>query len=902
MKRLGIERALIHTGGAANVDACNAAGYVSTKYDIYTDLYDPATARGKWERCKFYRFPDDCIKKKDGTLAWGWCHELDKNGKVVNPSYLACASRRLWNMKKKIPADLETHHYRGRFLDCTTASALRECHDPKHYMTRANDREWREKAFAYVASLGLLPGSERGQWWAIPSICYMEGIQSTGDFRNTDIRPMPIDRKAYPTSEYLRTTLSPSYRLPLFELVFHECAINTWWWGDQSDRMPEIWARKDLIQVLYGTVPLWYLSRKKQDFFYRNADRFARCYKNVCTWHRAVADDEMVDHRHLSDDLALQQSVFSSGLRVTANLGERPQKLPDGRVIPGFHYLLEGPAPKGLDLPMGRIVAPGVDWQPADTRTQLNPGFELGAMGWSPAAGMALREERTHVHAGACALRVVGRAEKHYSFANGERLPVSEGDGWQLSGWMKIDSIDHPTARPNFKFGLYAGRKYVVNRFTSKYDTSRLGTWQRLDAVFTVPEGRGITRGLMALEKGTKDPVAADIVIDDVVCRLVKAKERKPLMPNLPELRRRSIVAVGDPARFQRLFTKLRKARHNVIGFIGGSITTGALSGGHAYSWPKLVSNWFEKTFPETKLDYVNAAIGATGTDFGAHRVQADLLDKDPDVVFVEFAVNDPATPNCRETLEGMLRQILTSRNKPAVMVLFTMSSGGHNAQKWHAEIGAHYALPMVSFRDAYWPEVEAGRVKWEDIIADMVHPNRKGHACCADLVVSRLDQLLAGFPGGSAPARVPALPAPLTDNAFEHTAMHTAGTLAAAASNGWTVVADGPAARFGKGWTADRPGSTIEFDIDGSVFSLLFHRIKADTGRIAVRIDGGKPVTFDAWFDQTWGGYSACGRMPRVAPGRHRLRIELLADKAKGSNGHRFELQAVLAAGIKRD
>ena len=903
MKRLGIERALIHTGGMpANIDACNAAGYVSTKYDIYTDLYDPTTARGKWERCQFYKVPDDCIKRKDGSLDWGWCHERDKNGKVVNPSYLACASRRLWNMKRKIPADLEEHRYRGRFLDCTTASGLRECYDPNHPMTRGQDREWREKAFAYLVSLGLLPGSERGQWWAIPSICYMEGIQSTGNFRNTDIGRMPIDRKAYPNPEYLRTTLSPSHRLPLFELVFHECAINTWWWGDQSDRMPEIWARKDLIQILYGTIPLWYLTRKKQDFFCRNADRFARCYKNVCTWHRAVADDEMVDHRHLSDDLALQQSVFSSGLSVTANLGETPQTLPDGQVIPGFHYLLQGPAPKGIDLPIGRIVDPGVHWKPADTKTQLNPGFELGSMGWSPAAGMELREERTHVHSGACAMRVVGKAEQHYSFASGEWLPVSEGDRWQFSGWMKIDRIDHPTARPNFKFGLYAGRKYVTNRFTSKYDTSRLGTWQKLETTFTVPEARGINRACIALEKGTKEPAAADIVIDDVVRQLVKAKERKPLMPNLPELRKRSIVATGDPARFQRLFTKLRKARRNVIGFIGGSITTGAKSDGLAYSWPKLVFNWFETTFPETKLDYVNAAIGATGTNFGAHRVQADLLDRDPDVVFVEFAVNDPRTPECRETLEGMLRQILKSRNKPAVMMLFTMTVGGNNAQQWHAEIGAHYAIPMVSFRDAYWPEVHAGRVKWEDIIADIVHPNRKGHACCADLVVSQLEQLLADFPGGSAPPRIAPLPAPVTDNAFEFTAMFTADTLPAAANKGWTVVDKGAAARFGKGWAADKPGSVLEFDIEGRLFTLVFHRIKADMGGIAVRVDDGKPVPTDAWFDQTWGGYSACVTMPRVAPGKHRVRIELLQDKANESGGHRFELQAVLAAGTKRD
>ena len=380
---------------------------------------------------------------------------------------------------------------------------------------------------------------------------------------------------------------------------------------------------------------------------------------------------------------------------------------------------------------------------------------------------------------------------------------------------------------------------------------------------------------------------------------LLWRREQTPLMPNLTALRRQSVVALGEPARFQQLFAKLRQGRVNTIGFIGGSITTGAKSGGLAFSWPKLVFDWFTDAFPETSLEYVNAAIGATGTDFGAHRVQRDLLESDPDVVFVEFAVNDGRTPACRETLEGMLRQILKSRSQPAVMLLFTMASGGSNAQQWHSEVGNHYALPMVSFRDAYWPEIEAGRLQWDDVIADTVHPNRQGHACCADLVTSRLEQLLADFPGERVPTPIRALPAPLTDNAYEHTAMYTAASLTPTRNAGWTLVDEGKAARFGKGWTSTTPGSVLEFEVTGTVFSILFHRIKADMGRIAVQVDDGQPRTFDAWFDQTWGGYSARGAMPPVPVGTHHLRLELLPDKADGSTGHRFELQAVLAAGV---
>jgi len=529
LHRLGIDRAIIHGGKGEVLDETNRRGYVSSRYDIYTDLYDPATPRGKWERCRFYSFPADCIKKKDGSLRWGWCHQKDKDGKVVYPSYLACTSRRIWNMKKKIPADLEENHYLARFLDCETAAGLHECHDPAHRMTRGDDRRLRAKAFEYVWSLGLMVGSERGKWWGVPWACYYEGIQSTGSFKDTGISGWPIDRPAHTTPKYLYTELSPEHRLPLFELVYHDCVLTTWWWGDQNHRIPEVWARKDLIQVLYGTMPLWFLSTRNMPFFYRNRDRFRLCYDHVCRWHRAVAFDEMTDHRHLSDDLALQESRFASGLRVVANLGEKPQALPDGRVLPGYHYLLDGPPPEGVSLPLGKPIDPGIGWTPAGTAKTLNPDFELGLWGWRAAKGMELTEATKQPHSGKVSARLHGTSQTGYSYASGLSVPVREGERWRLSGWMRVDAISNTAARPSFKFCLLADKKYVTNIFTPQYDTTRLGTWQKLEVAFPIPTGKGVTTGHVAVEKRTTESAQADLAIDGILCeRLSRAANERP--------------------------------------------------------------------------------------------------------------------------------------------------------------------------------------------------------------------------------------------------------------------------------------------------------------------------------------------------------------------------------------
>ena len=57
------------------------------------------------------------------------------------------------------------------------------------------------------------------------------------------------------------------------------------------------------------------------------------------------------------------------------------------------------------------------------------------------------------------------------------------------------------------------------------------------------------------------------------------------------------------------------------------------------------LARWFEATFPGLKVRSVNAGIGATNSGYGALRVQRDVIAQQPDLVVVEYAVND----NCVE-------------------------------------------------------------------------------------------------------------------------------------------------------------------------------------------------------------------------------------------------------------
>jgi lysophospholipase L1-like esterase len=355
----------------------------------------------------------------------------------------------------------------------------------------------------------------------------------------------------------------------------------------------------------------------------------------------------------------------------------------------------------------------------------------------------------------------------------------------------------------------------------------------------------------------------------------------------------RAQVSAGDLARVWRAFAKARRGEPVVVGVIGGSITQGAMATKPEYRYGNQVAAWWREKFPRANLQFVNAGIGATGSDYGALRVQRDLLSKQPDFVVVEYAVNDPNEQRFGETLEGLVRQILQRPNQPAVVLLFTMHNNGSNAQEWHGKVGRHYDLPMISYRDALWPEIQAGRMKWTDVEADLVHPNDRGHGYAAEFITHCLETALAALPADGNLPEVKPLPAPLFSHLFENTTLVEADALRPITNSGWTFDDANHC------WKSDQPGSVIEFEIAGRVVLTMHRVMRGPMGRARVTVDGGAPTQLEGWFDQTWGGYRQAREIARDLPaGKHRVRFELLAEKSAASTGHEFWIYGLGAAG----
>lgn len=317
----------------------------------------------------------------------------------------------------------------------------------------------------------------------------------------------------------------------------------------------------------------------------------------------------------------------------------------------------------------------------------------------------------------------------------------------------------------------------------------------------------------------------------------------------------RSIMNEGNPARIAAAMKKAIAGEPVTIGVIGGSITFGnAASDTNTKSWAALMKDWWVEKFPQAQITFVNAGIGATGSLYGVHRVDRDLLGAKPDFVVVEYSVNDMGVSSATETYEGLVRKILQSDNRPGVLNLDMMNSTGSSWGSHFVEVNKNYQLPMVSYREAVWPKVQDGELKWSELAPDDVHPNDNGHAMTADLIIHYLNDVLEKVDAIAAPDY--SLPSPITANGYERSAIYNNLNLTATSNGGWQPYSY--QGLWGDGWMATEKGEPLVLEVTGGYVTINYAKftLKDRGAKAYVMIDDQTRVDFTANFNGGWGDY----------------------------------------------
>lgn len=323
--------------------------------------------------------------------------------------------------------------------------------------------------------------------------------------------------------------------------------------------------------------------------------------------------------------------------------------------------------------------------------------------------------------------------------------------------------------------------------------------------------------------------------------------------------------------RLKNLMKRAANGESLVIGFLGGSITQGSLSSTPKTCYAYLVYEWWKKSFPNAEFSFVNGGIGGTTSHYGGARAWKDVLCYRPDIVTVDFSVNDDANEFFEETYEGTLRRLLMAPSAPAVVVLNNVFyDTGKNAQDYHNRIADHYGIPHVSIKDTIFPDVESGKIVRADITPDNLHPNDKGHRLVADEICKLLDSIKAeveketiageNIEGKSAKTEESVLlPAPLTENAYEHSRLIQIQDNEAIL-DGFLVdpiEKKGMLDIFKNGWTAAHTNDKISFEIECSCLAVQYRKsVQQPVAKAKAVIDGDEAhaVILDGNFTEDWG------------------------------------------------
>ncbi len=335
MQAAGIERILwSRRGRPETIQAMNdLPGVLTSRYDIYQDVMDPANfkyLRGVHPDWPTEAWPDDLMTDARGEWRRGW--QVTCTDGRRRPCGVLCDKLAPKYARKRVPAELKTHPYRCRFIDTTTASPWRECYHRDHRMTRSDSRVWKMKLLGLMSgTFKLVTGSETGHDAAVPYVHYFEGMLSLGPCRVPEAgRRMGVILQDVP-ERVAKFQVGHRYRLPLWELVYHDCVVAQWYWGDYNNKLPALWLKRDLFNALYGTPPMFMFRR---DFWRQHKARFVRSYRTACPVARATGYAEMTDHRFLTPDRDVQQTRFANGTTVTVNFGDKPYRRNGMHVAP----------------------------------------------------------------------------------------------------------------------------------------------------------------------------------------------------------------------------------------------------------------------------------------------------------------------------------------------------------------------------------------------------------------------------------------------------------------------------------------------------------------------------------------------------------------------------------------
>lgn len=194
-----------------------------------------------------------------------------------------------------------------------------------------------------------------------------------------------------------------------------------------------------------------------------------------------------------------------------------------------------------------------------------------------------------------------------------------------------------------------------------------------------------------------------------------------------------AVYQLGNTSRVTEKIKKAQNGENVKIAYIGGSITEG---GRTDTCYVSRSAKYFADTFGTgNNVSFINAGLSGTSSVVGLMRAQNDILNDNPDIIFIEFSVNDHPEVIYKKGYESLVKKCLSQPNNPAVILIINRAKGGYSMQEQMAAIGKNYDLPVISMDNALTNAFNSGLLQKEDYYTDEYHPHEKGNALISDSI-----------------------------------------------------------------------------------------------------------------------------------------------------------------------
>lgn len=331
----------------------------------------------------------------------------------------------------------------------------------------------------------------------------------------------------------------------------------------------------------------------------------------------------------------------------------------------------------------------------------------------------------------------------------------------------------------------------------------------------------------------------------------------------------------GEEWTLANTYKKLTQDKKLNVAYFGGSVTVGTGGDGKG-SWRQLTNKWFSDNYPDAIVNEIYAAIGGTGSLWGLMRLERDVLQYNPDLVFVEFAMNDVYTGmsemQAAANIDGIIRKINEHNPNTDIVLVFITSQENVDkdflTKQGHRKVAEYYGVPYIDVGNAVRDEIAATGNLWDHYFTDTVHPNLNGYRVYYNEVERNikkwLDEAKNQTPKDHIISKTPAITNPYS--------VMKLLDISKVCDENWRYKESD---KFGKGtseYISPQKGAKIELEIEGSTFAA-YCRIKEGC-KLKFTVDGEEKDYIEQGIDDS---FADTILLDNLAPGKHKVTIEYI-------------------------